>query len=97
MADPLTTTNPSTTRVRNPDWSTAGSLQNQQPRHRKRTAAALGGCCMLLISHANPRLSTPPRRLMNCQQQSPPTYEGRPLVRPDNEIVDQGLGFDVDT
>lgn len=34
---------------------------------------------------------------MNCQQQSPPTYEGRPLVRPDDEIVDQGLGFDVDT
>jgi len=35
---------------------------------------------------------------MNRQQQSPPaTYEGRPLVRPDDEIVDQGLGFDVDT
>lgn len=34
---------------------------------------------------------------MNCQQQSPPTYEGRPFVRPDDEIVDQGLGFDVDT
>src|SRR5664279_5548286 len=38
------------------------------------------------------------RRLMNRQQQSPPaTYQGRPLVRPDDEIVDQGLGFDVDT
>ncbi len=35
---------------------------------------------------------------MNRQQQRPPaTYEGRPLVRPDDEIVDQGLGFDVDT
>ena len=35
---------------------------------------------------------------MNRQQHSPPaTYEGRPLVRPDDEIVDQGLGFDVDT
>jgi len=35
---------------------------------------------------------------MNRQQQSPPaTYQGRPLVRPDDEIVDQGLGFDVDT
>lgn len=28
---------------------------------------------------------------------SAPTYEGRPLVRPDDEIVDQGLGFDVVT
>ena len=26
-----------------------------------------------------------------------PTYEGRPLVRPDEEVVDQGLGFDVST
>ena len=34
---------------------------------------------------------------MDRQQQSPPTYQGRPLVRPDEEIVDQGLGFDVDT
>jgi len=35
---------------------------------------------------------------MNRHQQSPPaTYQGRRLVRPDDEIVDQGLGFDVDT
>ena len=34
---------------------------------------------------------------MNRQQSQPPTYEGRPLVRPDEEIVDQGLAFDVDT
>ena len=26
-----------------------------------------------------------------------PTYEGRPLPRPDEELVDQGLGFDVGT
>jgi hypothetical protein len=26
-----------------------------------------------------------------------PTYEGRPLVRPHDEVVDQGLGFDVTT
>jgi protocatechuate 3,4-dioxygenase beta subunit len=26
-----------------------------------------------------------------------PTYEGRPLVRPDEEVVDQGLGFDITT
>jgi protocatechuate 3,4-dioxygenase beta subunit len=26
-----------------------------------------------------------------------PRYEGRPLVRPDDEVVDQGLGFDIDT
>jgi protocatechuate 3,4-dioxygenase beta subunit len=26
-----------------------------------------------------------------------PTYEGRPLARPDEEIVDQGLGFDLGT
>ena len=26
-----------------------------------------------------------------------PRYEGRPLPRPDDEVVDQGLGFDLDT
>jgi protocatechuate 3,4-dioxygenase beta subunit len=26
-----------------------------------------------------------------------PTFEGRPLVRPDEEVVDQGLGFDIGT
>jgi protocatechuate 3,4-dioxygenase beta subunit len=26
-----------------------------------------------------------------------PTYEGRPLARPDEEVVDQGLGFDLTT
>ncbi|GAA4425195.1 intradiol ring-cleavage dioxygenase [Georgenia halophila] len=26
-----------------------------------------------------------------------PTYEGRPLPRPDEEVVDQGLGFDIST
>src|SRR3954466_8901534 len=26
-----------------------------------------------------------------------PTYEGRPLARPDDELVDQGLAFDIDT
>lgn len=26
-----------------------------------------------------------------------PTYEGRPLPRPDDEVVDQGLGFDLQT
>jgi protocatechuate 3,4-dioxygenase beta subunit len=26
-----------------------------------------------------------------------PTYEGRPLARPDDEVVDQGLGFDLQT
>jgi protocatechuate 3,4-dioxygenase beta subunit len=26
-----------------------------------------------------------------------PTYEGRPLARPDEELVDQGLGFDLGT
>src|SRR6478609_6626002 len=25
----------------------------------------------------------------------PPTFEGRPLPRPDEEVVDQGLAFDV--
>jgi protocatechuate 3,4-dioxygenase beta subunit len=28
---------------------------------------------------------------------SRPTYEGRPLPRPDDEVVDQGLGFDMAT
>ena len=27
----------------------------------------------------------------------PPTYEGRPLARPDEELADQGLGFDLGT
>ncbi|MEV4641510.1 3,4-dioxygenase subunit beta [Actinoplanes sp. NPDC049548] len=27
----------------------------------------------------------------------PPTYEGRPLARPDEELTDQGLGFDLGT
>jgi protocatechuate 3,4-dioxygenase beta subunit len=30
-------------------------------------------------------------------QQPPPTFEGRVLPRPDEELVDQGLGFDVGT
>jgi protocatechuate 3,4-dioxygenase beta subunit len=30
-------------------------------------------------------------------QQQVPSYEGRPLVRPDEEVVDQGLGFDLAT
>src|SRR5580765_5929284 len=34
---------------------------------------------------------------MNRKQSAPPSYEGRPLVRPDDEVVDQGLGFDVGT
>jgi protocatechuate 3,4-dioxygenase beta subunit len=33
----------------------------------------------------------------NPQYDQAPTYEGRPLVRPDEEVVDQGLGFDVTT
>jgi protocatechuate 3,4-dioxygenase beta subunit len=28
---------------------------------------------------------------------SPPTYQGRPLARPDDEVVDQGLRFDIET
>jgi protocatechuate 3,4-dioxygenase beta subunit len=31
------------------------------------------------------------------QHNPTPTYEGRVLPRPDEELVDQGLGFDVDT
>jgi protocatechuate 3,4-dioxygenase beta subunit len=31
------------------------------------------------------------------QQARVPSYEGRPLVRPDEEVVDQGLGFDLGT
>jgi protocatechuate 3,4-dioxygenase beta subunit len=30
-------------------------------------------------------------------RKSVPTYEGRPLPRPDEELVDQGLGFDLGT
>ncbi|RBY83875.1 3,4-dioxygenase subunit beta [Geodermatophilus sp. TF02-6] len=32
-----------------------------------------------------------------AHQDRTPTYEGRPLARPDEELVDQGLGFDVGT
>ena len=28
---------------------------------------------------------------------SPPTYQGRLLARPDEEVVDQGLRFDIET
>jgi protocatechuate 3,4-dioxygenase beta subunit len=31
------------------------------------------------------------------QSGQPPTYEGRPLAKPDEEIFDQGLGFDMGT
>ena len=29
--------------------------------------------------------------------QAPPTFEGRPLANPDEDLYDQGLAFDVDT
>lgn len=31
------------------------------------------------------------------QRQPTPTYQGRPLPRPDEEVTDQGLGFDLAT
>jgi protocatechuate 3,4-dioxygenase beta subunit len=31
------------------------------------------------------------------RDENEPTYEGRPLARPDEEVVDQGLGFDLGT
>ena len=42
-------------------------------------------------SHAGPMLS----RVTSDQHSV--TYEGRPLPRPDDEVVDQGLGFDIGT
>jgi hypothetical protein len=36
-------------------------------------------------------MGTPP------QHDRTPAYEGRVLPRPDEELVDQGLGFDVGT
>jgi protocatechuate 3,4-dioxygenase beta subunit len=33
----------------------------------------------------------------DSRQDQVATYEGRPLVRPDEEVVDQGLGFDIAT
>ena len=35
--------------------------------------------------------------MQHPRQDRTPTYEGRPLPRPDEELVDQGLGFDVGT
>ncbi len=34
---------------------------------------------------------------MRNAQQHRPSYQGRPLPRPDDEVVDQGLAFDVGT
>lgn len=34
---------------------------------------------------------------MTRRQPTPPTYDGRPLARPDDEIVDQGAAFDIVT
>jgi hypothetical protein len=34
---------------------------------------------------------------MERGRQPATTFEGRPLVRPDEEVVDQGLGFDLTT
>ncbi|WP_448612400.1 intradiol ring-cleavage dioxygenase [Geodermatophilus sp. URMC 60] len=35
--------------------------------------------------------------MQHPRQDLTPTYQGRPLPRPDEELVDQGLGFDVGT
>ncbi len=35
--------------------------------------------------------------MQHSRQDRTPTYEGRLLPRPDEELVDQGLGFDVGT
>ena len=35
--------------------------------------------------------------MQHPRQDRTPTYEGRALPRPDEELVDQGLGFDVGT
>ena len=35
--------------------------------------------------------------MTRTEEDRTPTYEGRPLARPDEELVDQGLGFDLDT
>ncbi len=37
------------------------------------------------------------KEFMTSHPQHPPTYQGRPLPRPDEEVVDQGLGFDIGT
>jgi protocatechuate 3,4-dioxygenase beta subunit len=43
-------------------------------------------------------MTTPPGDLVqHSRQDRTPTYEGRLLPRPDEELVDQGLGFDVGT
>ena len=36
-------------------------------------------------------------RVRDARHNTSPTYEGRPLPRPDEEVVDQGLGFDIAT
>jgi len=46
---------------------------------------------------AGRRDTTPEARVKQAHDRGTPTYEGRPLARPDEEVVDQGLGFDVAT
>jgi protocatechuate 3,4-dioxygenase beta subunit len=42
-------------------------------------------------------ISTGEGEEMTEQQTGPPMYEGRPLAHPEEEIFDQGLGFDLET
>lgn len=44
-------------------------------------------------------VTSPPSPGAHGSQRPPssPTYEGRPLPRPEEEVVDQGLGFDLET
>ena len=74
------------------------SRESPERRHSPVTASRLPAPWAAPQACRQP-LSNTLRRLMNHRQQPPAslTYEGRPLVRPDEEIVDQGLGFDVDT
>src|SRR5689334_9228296 len=47
--------------------------------------------------HDGPAPDADGRRTMRRAPQNTPTYEGRALPRPDEEVMDQGLSFDMQT
>ena len=69
------------------DRGAAPHPANPQPRHSSRRGTAPRLAVEATDQPADPVRAPNPA----------PTYEGRPLPRPDDEVVDQGLGFDVGT
>ncbi|HYO33777.1 MAG TPA: hypothetical protein VES21_13090 [Nocardioidaceae bacterium] len=74
---------------------------------RTDAGAGRGGARLIDTTPARPvgdasaelAVTSPPSPGAHGSQRPPssPTYEGRPLPRPEEEVVDQGLGFDLET